>query len=82
MFLRFGYEKLTSALRKIFFVVMPQILLPYVFFEQRYKGTNFWWNNQIFKRLFLLKIELFFEWSYSVTHLLTFDINILSFYEV
>ena len=61
---------------------MPQILLPYVFFEQRYKGTKFWSNNQIFKRLFLLKIELFFVRGYSLTHLLTFDINILSFYEV
>ena len=40
--LRFHYEKLTSALRKIFSIVMPQILLPDVIFEQRYKGPNFW----------------------------------------
>ena len=46
---------------------MPQILLPYVIFEQRYKGTNFWWIYQIFKRLFSLKIELFFETSSNVT---------------
>ena len=39
---RFHYEKLTSALRKIFSIVMPQILLPDVIFEQRYKGPNFW----------------------------------------
>ena len=31
---------------------------------------------------FLLKIELFFVRGYSLTHLLTFDINILSFYEI
>ena len=59
---------------------MPQILLPYVFFEQRYKGTNFWWNNQIFKRFFLLKIELFFSSSYPLTHLPTYDKNILNFW--
>ena len=42
VFSRFHYEKLTSALRKIFSIVMPQILLPDVIFEQRYKGPNFW----------------------------------------
>ena len=39
MFLRFGYEKLSRALRKIFSLAMPQILLPYVNFAtmlQRY----------------------------------------------
>ena len=51
---------------------MPQILLPDVFFEQRYKGTNFWWINQIFKRLFSLKNELFLRRklpAYPLTHL-------------
>ena len=31
-FLRFYYKNLTSALRKNFSIVMPQILLPYVIF--------------------------------------------------
>jgi len=46
--LRFGYEKLSRALRKIFSLAMPQILVAYVNFAtmlQRYgfflKRTNF-----------------------------------------
>jgi len=55
---------------------MPQILLPYVIFEQRYKGTNFWWIYQIFKRLFSLKIELFYA---EVTHLLSYSLLTFAF---
>ena len=58
---------------------MPQILLPNVIFEQRYKGTNFWWIYQIFKRLFSLKIELSSDWGYSSYNLFTPDIFISEF---
>jgi hypothetical protein len=61
---------------------MPQILLPYVIFEQRYKGTNFWWIYQIFKRLFSLKIELFLCGGYSSYNLFTLDIYIFVFCEI
>ena len=55
---------------------MPEILLPYVIFEQRYKGTNFWWIYQIFKRLFSLKFELFFA---EVIPVITYSLLTSSF---
>ena len=39
---RFYYKNLTRTLRKICCIVMPQILLPDVFFQRRFKSTIFW----------------------------------------
>ena len=42
VFWRFYYENLTCELRKNCCIVMPQILLPDVFFQRRFKSTIFW----------------------------------------
>jgi hypothetical protein len=67
--LRFGYEKLSRALRKIFSLAMPQFLVAYVSFAtmlQRYGFFLILPNN----------LAIIFT-TFSLFHFFTFDICIL-----